>query len=147
MTTIYHQVGIKAPIEKVFDAISTLEGVSGWWTLTTGDPTLHGQLTFSFGEHDVFAKVTAYEDNKYLEWTIQTKEGDEWLDTRLCFDLDEQQDQIMVNFQHADWKQPTNFLSHCSTKWGVFMVSLKEYVETGKGMSFPDDIHINHSTF
>jgi uncharacterized protein YndB with AHSA1/START domain len=144
MATIYHQVGIKAPVEKVFNAIATLEGVSGWWTLTTGTPTIDGQLTFSFGEHDVIAKVTAYKSNKHIEWKVQGEEG-EWLNTRICFDLDEKPDQVMVNFQHADWKEATNFLAHCSTKWAVFLLSLKKYVETGTGMSFPDDIHINHS--
>ncbi len=146
MATIYHQVGIKAPVEKIFNAIATLEGVSGWWTLTLGEPTLEGELTFSFGEHDVFAKVTAYENNKHVEWTVQGEEG-EWLNTRICFDLDEKQDQVMVNFQHADWKEATDFLAHCSTKWAMFLLSLKKYVETGTGMSFPDDIHINHTTF
>ena len=146
MATIYHQVGIKAPVEKIFNAIATLQGVSSWWTLTSGDPTLEGELTFSFGEHDVFAKVTAYENNKHVEWTVQGEEG-EWLNTRICFDLDEKQDQVMVNFQHADWKEATDFLAHCSTKWAMFLLSLKKYVETGTGMSFPDDIHINHTTF
>ena len=146
MATIYHQVGIKAPVEKIFNAIATLQGVSGWWTLTSGDPSIEGELTFSFGEHDVFAKVTAYENNKHIEWTVQGEEG-EWLNTRICFDLDEKQDQVMVNFQHADWKEATDFLAHCSTKWAMFLLSLKKYVETGTGMSFPDDIHINHTTF
>ena len=146
MATIYHQVGIKAPVEKIFNAIATLQGVSGWWTLTSGEPTIDGELTFSFGEHDVFAKVTAYENNKHIEWTVQGEEG-EWLNTRICFDLDEKQDQVMVNFQHADWKEATEFLAHCSTKWAMFLLSLKKYVETGTGMSFPDDIHINHTTF
>ena len=146
MATIYHQVGIRAPVDKIFNAIATLEGVSGWWTLTSGEPTLEGELTFSFGEHDVFAKVTAYEKNKHVEWTVQGEEG-EWLNTRICFDLDEKQDQVMVNFQHADWKEATEFLAHCSTKWAMFLLSLKKYVETGTGMSFPDDIHINHTTF
>lgn len=146
MATIYHQVGIKAPVEKIFNAIATPQGVSGWWTLTSGKPTIDGELTFSFGEHDIFAKVTAYENNKHIEWTVQGEEG-EWLNTRICFDLDEKQDQIMVNFQHADWKEATEFLAHCSTKWAMFLLSLKKYVETGTGMSFPDDIHINHTTF
>ena len=146
MATIYHQVGIRAPVDKIFNAIATLEGVSGWWTLTSGEPTLEGELTFSFGEHDVFAKVTAYEKNKRVEWTVQGEEG-EWLNTRICFDLDEKKDQVMVNFQHADWKGATEFLAHCSTKWAMFLLSLKKYVETGTGMSFPDDIHINHTAF
>jgi hypothetical protein len=35
-------------------------------------------------------------------------------------------------------------LPHCSTKWAVFMLSLKELLEKGKGHPAPDDIEINH---
>src|SRR2546427_3366862 len=31
MATIYHQVWINAPLAKVYDAISTLEGIVSWW--------------------------------------------------------------------------------------------------------------------
>src|SRR5437870_8618958 len=31
MATIYHQVWINAPIAKVYEAISTLEGIVSWW--------------------------------------------------------------------------------------------------------------------
>jgi hypothetical protein len=37
MATIYHQVGIKAPLNDVYKAIATKEGVTGWWTNISGD--------------------------------------------------------------------------------------------------------------
>jgi uncharacterized protein YndB with AHSA1/START domain len=37
MIDIIHRVGIKAPVSKVYAALSTIEGVAGWWTgETTG---------------------------------------------------------------------------------------------------------------
>ena len=146
MATIYHQIGIKAPLNDVYKAIATEEGVTGWWTQTSGDPEINGKLDFSFGGHVVSAKVTAKTADKYVEWTVGGDAG-EWLDTRICFDLEEKPDQVMVNFRHDDWKEATPFLAHCSTKWGVFMLSLKDYLETGAGKPFPHDIHINHTDF
>jgi uncharacterized protein YndB with AHSA1/START domain len=146
MASIYHQVGIKAPLDKVYDAIATTEGVTGWWTQTSGDPAINGQLEFSFNGHIVSVSVTANTPGKYIEWTVGGDAG-EWLDTRICFDFDEKPDQVMVNFQHTDWKEATPFLAHCSTKWGVFMLSLKDYLETGSGKPFPQDVHINHTDF
>ena len=35
MVDINHRVGIKAPISKVYEALSTVEGVAGWWTKET----------------------------------------------------------------------------------------------------------------
>ena len=32
---IIHRVGIKAPLQKVYEALSTVEGIAGWWTEQT----------------------------------------------------------------------------------------------------------------
>jgi hypothetical protein len=37
--------------------------------------------------------------------------------------------------------------AHCSTKWAVFLLSLKDYLETEIDKPFPHDIHINHTAF
>ncbi len=146
MATIYHQLGIKAPLNDVYKAIATTEGVTGWWTKTSGNPETGGNLEFSFDGHTVTAKVTGNIADKYIEWTVGGNDG-EWLGTRICFDLVEQEHQVMVNFQHADWREASEMLAHCSTKWAVFLLSLKDYLETGTGKPFPHDIPINHSVF
>lgn len=35
MADIIHRVGIKAPVATVYAALSTVEGVAGWWTKHT----------------------------------------------------------------------------------------------------------------
>jgi len=146
MATIYHQVGIKARLNDVYNAIATTEGVTGWWTSTSGDPETGGELEFSFDGHILVVNVTDNIPGKYVEWTVGGEAG-EWLNTRICFELEELDDQVMVNFQHTNWEAETQFLAHCCTKWAVFMLSLKDYLETGTGKPFPDDIHINHTDF
>jgi hypothetical protein len=146
MSTIYHQVGIKASLHDVYKAISSTEGVTGWWTATSGDSDVGGELEFSFDDHIVKVKVTANVEDRYVEWTVGGDAG-EWLDTCIRFDLEQLEDQVMINFQHTGWKAETPFLAHCCTKWGVFMLSLKDYLETGTGKPFPHDIHINHTVF
>ena len=146
MSTIYHQVGIKAPLSAVYTAIATPHGVSHWWTSTSGDPESGGELVFAFDDISVVVKVTANEPGKYIEWTVGGKPG-EWLDTRICFALEPGDDQVMVNFQHADWRAATEMFAHCSTKWAVFLLSLKDYLETGAGRPYPHDAHINHTVF
>ena len=58
MATIYHQVGIKAPLHDVYNAIATTEGVTRWWTVTSGDAAAGGELEFSFDGHIVKVNVT-----------------------------------------------------------------------------------------
>ncbi len=146
MATIYHQVGINASLSDVYTAIATTQGVTGWWTKTSGDPRTDGDLEFSFDGHIVKVKVSANTPGKYIEWTVGGNDG-EWLHTRICFDLVEEENQVMVNFQHADWREASEMFAHCSTKWAVFLLSLKDYLETGTGKPFPHDIPINHTVF
>jgi uncharacterized protein YndB with AHSA1/START domain len=146
MATVYHQVGIKASLNDVYTAIATPAGVTGWWTKTSGDPETGGDLEFSFDGHIVKVTVTANTPDKYVEWTVGGKDG-EWLDTRICFELVEEENQVMLNFMHDDWQEASEMLAHCSTKWAVFLLSLKDYLETGTGKPFPHDIPINHTVF
>jgi hypothetical protein len=47
-------------------------------------------------------------------------------------------------FGHRNWKEPVDFMAHCSTKWAVFLMSLRELVETGKGKPAPEDLKIDN---
>ena len=45
-------------------------------------------------------------------------------------------------FKHADWKQPVEFMHHCSTKWATFPLSLKSLREAGSGALYRGDVEI-----
>ena len=50
METIVHSFEVKSPAENVYKAISTLQGLSGWWTKdTSGNPSKGGEIRFGFG--------------------------------------------------------------------------------------------------
>jgi hypothetical protein len=76
-------------------------------------------------------------------WQVVAGPG-EWIDTRLSFELKQEDDYCIVLFKHQDWKEPVEFMHHCSTKWAVFLMSLKSLVETGKGAPSPDDVKIDN---
>jgi len=65
--------------------------------------------------------------------------------TEITFQLRVDDNQTFVKFTHSNWKESTNFMAHCCTKWAVFLLSLKDAAEIGKGKPFPNDIHIDHS--
>jgi hypothetical protein len=67
---------------------------------------------------------------------------DEWMNTEIIFQLLYKDDQTFIMFTHANWKKPVEFMHHCSTKWAVFLLSLKALIETGKGRPAPDDVQI-----
>jgi hypothetical protein len=49
----------------------------------------------------------------------------------------------IVLFEHRGWAEPVEFMNHCSTKWAVFLLSLKQLLETGHGSPDPDDVPIS----
>jgi hypothetical protein len=68
---------------------------------------------------------------------------EEWLGTKVSFDLKQNGDWTIVLFKHQGWKEPVEFMHHCSTKWGVFLLSLKSLLETGKGAAWPHEIKLD----
>ena len=60
------------------------------------------------------------------------------------WELRQDDDYTIVLFRHEGWKEPVEFMHHCSTKWAVFLMSLKSLIETGKGAPDPHDVKINN---
>jgi hypothetical protein len=57
-------------------------------------------------------------------------------------DLRTRRAQTFVLFSHEGWREPNEFMHHCSTKWATFLLSLKDLVENGKGSPEPRDTKI-----
>ena len=149
MADIVHRVGIKAPASAVYAALSTIDGLAGWWTrATTGNSTRGGVIAFRF--HTEAGSEVGGFDMDVLElapdqrviWRV--REGPaEWIGTDIEFDLARQDDYTIVKFGHRKWREEVEFMAHCSTKWATFLLSLKDLVETGKGRPAPNDVRIS----
>lgn len=57
--------------------------------------------------------------------------------------LHQAEDYTIVTFTHQGWAEPVEFMHHCGTKWGAFLLSLKALVETGHGAPSPRDVPIS----
>ncbi len=64
--------------------------------------------------------------------------------TKITFQLEAEEDQVFVRFKHINWQEASDFMAHCSTKWAVFLLSLKEALENGQGKPFPNDVPVDH---
>jgi uncharacterized protein YndB with AHSA1/START domain len=138
MVKIFHNFEIKASAEKVYEAISTLKGLCGWWTKdTTGNPAKDGEIRFGFGNNFNIMHVIESVGNKFVQWEVKSSDfpsGKEWIGTFISFTLEEKENNIAsVKFEHSNWQAFTDFYGVCNYHWGIFMVSLKLLCETGKG--------------
>jgi uncharacterized protein YndB with AHSA1/START domain len=150
MVAINHRVGIKAPVSKVYEALSTVKGVAGWWTKeTTGDSNTGKNMDVRFlspGGKELGSmsfEVVELVPDKKVHWRF-TAGPEEWIDTDVIFDLSQQDEYTIVLFGHNNWRELVEFTSHCSMKWATFMLSLKELVETGNGKPSPNDVKIDN---
>jgi uncharacterized protein YndB with AHSA1/START domain len=149
MPDILHRIGATATPDKVYDALTTLDGLAAWWTTDTttdtgGDTATDGTIQFRFGDSGGFdMKVLDQRPNERVEWEV-TEGPEEWVGTHVGFDLKQEGDYTIVLFKHEGWREPVEFMSHCSTKWAAFLLSLKQLVETGSGAPHPRDVRISN---
>ena len=150
MVDIIHRIGIKSPVAKVYKALSTMEGLAHWWTEEVeGEEQIGGKIEFTFRSEtgDIKGKMTMEVQQLNPEKNVQWRCIDgpaEWIGTDITFELSEQDEQTIIIFGHRNWREAVEFTAHCSMKWAVFLLSLREYVETGKGKPSPHDLKIDN---
>ena len=129
----------------MYQAVATREGVARWWTRDVrGDAAVGAKLEFFFGTPEPAAvmEVTEQVPSRRVVWRC-VQGPDEWVGTDVIFDLKTADDQTVVVFSHAGWREPAEFMHHCSTKWGYFMLSLKAGLEGRGYTAYPDDLKIS----
>ena len=143
MVDILHRVGTTATAEKVYEALTTVDELARWWTTDTtgaGD----GVLQFRFSDVGGFdMKVLDLQPNKRVLWEV-VDGPEEWIGTTVSFDLVHDGEWTIVLFKHEGWREQVEFMNHCSTKWAIFLMSLKSLVETGAGAPHPHDVQISN---
>ena len=144
MVDILHRIGVKTSTpENVYDALTTVEGLAGWWTADTrGSGDVGGVLEFRFAAGGFDMEVVELRPGERVAWRV-VDGPEEWIGTTIDWDLRQDGDYTIVLFRHQGWKEPVEFMHHCSTKWGSFLMSLKSLVETGGGAPAPRDVQIS----
>jgi hypothetical protein len=87
--------------------------------------------------------MTRLDPDREVRWRILAGPP-EWIGTDVTFELAQDGDMTILLFGHRNWKEPVEFMAHCSMKWAVFLMSLRDFVETGKGRAAPEDVKIDN---
>lgn len=148
MADILHRIGIRAEPDRVYAALATLDGLAGWWTHdTSGRSAVGDEIRFRFrteagqelGGFDM--DVLALDPAQRVHWRV-TGGPAEWIGTEIEFTLSRNEGHTVVRFAHRDWREPVEFMAHCSTKWATFLLSLRDLVERGEGRPSPHDVRL-----
>jgi uncharacterized protein YndB with AHSA1/START domain len=150
MATIRHHVLIDAPGVKVYQALSTAEGISTWWDKQTPTQTDRGLvLEHNPGrEHGVVQlRVIELVPNKRVEWECisthpKSSPASAWTGTHFIFEITEHNNtpssgsnpkQIRattLDFCQDGYDERSEFFESNKLAWGEVLQNLKQVVES-----------------
>ena len=139
MKTIHHVFEIAATPAKVWDAITTEDGLSSWWStrVSAPDQNVGTLVKFTFrGDFNPIMKIEAVNPGKQLDW--RCVDGHEkWADGTFRFQLEPADGGTKVRF----WQQyavelADDYYGTYNYNWGYYLQSLSDYCETGTGHPF-----------
>ena len=143
MPDIFHQFQINASAEKVFEGISTPEGLDNWWMKTSkGKPAVgeHYELFFS-PEYIWTAVISKCISNKEFQFTMQ-RSDDDWTNTKVGFNLTNKNDTITeVEFYHTGWPHNNPHYKISNYCWAMYLRILKRYLEFGEKIPYDDRLN------
>lgn len=138
MKTILHVVNIQKDSMAVFEAITTTNGLSNWWsTKVSANEKVGGIVEFTFrGDFNPDMEILAMNKPKLLKWKCVS--GHEpWENNTFLFALTAQGNTTQLKFiQVYAIELSDEQYGIYNFNWGYYLQSLKEYCETGIGKPY-----------
>ena len=141
METILHAVDIGAPADKVYDALTTGDGLSRWWsTNVVAEERPGGIVRFKFiPDFNPEMEITEMTRASAVGWKC-VGGADPWLGAVIRFNLEPRGERTMLIFtQRYTGDLPDEAFGMFNYNWGYYLHSLQEYVERGVGTPHPAD--------
>jgi hypothetical protein len=156
MYDIVHELTIGVPPDQVYEAITTQEGLAGWWTTdTTAEPVIGSVATFGFGGHSTVLamRIELLESPELVDWAC-VEGPDEWAGTHVTYRIESNlrvlrddggedsgaggdngsgPDGSVLRFWHGGWAHEDGELPRSSFQWAMHLDSLRRYCESGIG--------------
>lgn len=108
MASIEQLQKINTPANQVYLALTTNEGLSEVWT------------------KDLRVEAVVGKVNEFR------------FGPKITFELTESNGTTTVDLSHAQWKEITSCYKFCNYNWAMFLLSLKQYCELGKGTPYQE---------
>ena len=142
---IWHEILVHATPGELYEALTDAHKLAHWWTTDVrGESVVGRKLEFWFsGFCGAIVEVEALKPNELVWWRVFDGGAEDWIGTSIEFEIVRDEQKMLLHFRHSRWKESANSFPHCSLGWAIFLLSLKAFVETGKGRPHPYDMPIN----
>ncbi len=144
MSKVKHRVGIQGQIESIYSCLTTNEGLAKWWaTSASGETAVGNVIELAFSD---LATLSFRYEQLDAQQTVKLKciaGPGPWQDSDLTFEFQQSEKQVFVTLTHLNEQSSEDDFLYFSTKWPVYLLSLKALIETGEGRPYPSDIKIH----
>jgi uncharacterized protein YndB with AHSA1/START domain len=137
---------VEANPAAVYAALTTAEGLRGWWTQDCDVQTkLGGSIELRFGPNHKEMRIERLEPGREVRWLCtgahiavgELTRRDEWVGTQLVFHLKPQDNgRTRLDFEHVGLLPALECYSLCSDGWRHFLGSLQQFAKTGRGTPY-----------
>lgn len=138
---IRHSIFIGATPETVVAALMDQAHIRNWWTRQAHVNDGHGRFGWSGHGWQVELEMAQHATAPQVVWTCRRSNMQNthaWEGTTMQFALVAEGDGTRVEFAHTGYRSSPCFQA-CEQGWAYFLgTSLKQYLETGQGMPYPD---------
>lgn len=134
---------IEATPAEVYAALTTPEGLRGWWTEECDvDTRVGGEHRFRFGPHYKHMRIDTLDPQREVRWHCTAARididrftrKDEWMGTDLLFRLAPAPGgHTRLDFEHIGLVPGFECYDLCSNGWQHCLASLAQYAATGQG--------------
>jgi uncharacterized protein YndB with AHSA1/START domain len=130
-----HEIPVAAPPAKVYQAWTTVEGLTAWWTADAKTPE-HGDgeyvFTFDGGSVAFHFRVEEEVPGERVLWRGVAGPGmpEEWIGTTIDVHLSQAGNgRTRLQFGHRGWRSSDGFYCVCNTTWGELLYRLRDWCE------------------
>jgi uncharacterized protein YndB with AHSA1/START domain len=136
MQHFQQSIFIEASPATVYAALTTLEGLRGWWS---EDCDIDGDtIHMRFGEIHKDLQVASAQPGREVRWLCSSTPGaahctNEWIGTEPSFRLRGEGEGTRIDFEHVGLTPALSCYSMCDDGWRHYLESLRQYAATGRG--------------
>jgi uncharacterized protein YndB with AHSA1/START domain len=137
---------LDAPPAAVYAALTTPEGLRGWWTEDCDVATdVGGTIRLRFGRTVKDMRIEHLDQSREVRWrctaahiaAAAVSQKDEWVGTQIAFRLaDAGAARTRVEFEHVGLVPALQCYGLCSDGWDHYLRSLQQFVATGEGTPY-----------
>lgn len=146
MSSYQAELLLGASNTKVYEALTTHDGIRSWWTTSSEVGMAVGErIEIRFGTTFKVMRIVELQKDALIRWKVVEAyldapgltRTDEWTGTEILFKLERVADSVTrLHLEHVGLTRAVECFEICSQGWARFLASLRGYVETGKGAPY-----------